>query len=259
MNNHAADNGLMYNNLPQNLVPSPKQAPLLTAMNGDNMSLFPQMFASETTRYPTSAQYPAYRANATSSPASTVNVTSPSMGLYASQPGLDANQNIVNGGLTHMNNLNMLNNQVSSSMPTNGLFTTSTALNDQDLLNHVTPKNMYQNSSQTSANTLSLTQSTVYSNIGNSYPLLRPSSSLMNSPLGLHDVGGVKLTSGNGVTYTDLTNSTNINGYAYSPKDDHGDLKVPDVMNQIDDLNHARIKLENEAARSSSPKVWRPY
>ena len=163
------------------------------------------------------------------------------------------------------NNMNMMNNQVTSSMvnSTNGLFTTTTALNE-DILSHVTsttPKGMYQNSSQTSANTLPLSQSTVYSNIGNTYPMLRPASSLMNSPLGgLHDVG--KLPSANGVIYTDLTNSTtNINGYAYSPKDDaHGDLsKVSDVMNQIDDLNHARIKLETDAVRSTSPKVWRPY
>jgi hypothetical protein len=265
MNNHVTDNSLMYNNLPQNLIPSPKQTSLLSAMNGDSMSpLFPQMFSSET-RYPSTSQYP-YRANATSSPVTTANVTSPSLGLFSSNTGLDANQNVVNGGLTHMsNNMNMLNNQVTSSMvnSTNGLFTTTTALNDQDLLNHVTystPKGMYQN--QTSGNALSLTQSTVYSNIGNTYPLLRPGSSLMNSPLGLHDVGSVKLPSGNGVTYTDLTNSTtNINGYAYSPKDDgHNDLsKVSDVMNQIDDLNHARIKLESEAVRSTSPKVWRPY
>ena len=163
------------------------------------------------------------------------------------------------------NNMNMMNNQVTSSMvnSTNGLFTTTTALNE-DILNHVTsttPKGMYQNSSQTSANTLPLSQSTVYSNIGNAYPMLRPtSSSLMNSPLGgLHDIGKLP---GNGVIYTDLTNSTtNINGYAYSPKDDaHGELsKVSDVMNHIDDLNHARIKLESEAVRSTSPKVWRPY
>ena len=267
MNNHVTDNNLMYNNLSQNLIPSPKQTPLLSAMNGDNMSpLFPQMFSSET-RYPSSSQYP-YRANATSSPASTANVTSPSLGLFSANSGLDANQNVVNGGLTHMtNNMNMMNNQVTSSMvnSTNGLFTTTTALSDQDLLNHVTsttPKGMYQNSSQTSANALSLSHSTVYSNIGSTYPLLRPASSLMNSPLGLNDVGNVKLQSGNGVTYTDLTNSTtNINGYAYSPKDDHSDLsKVSDVMNQIDDLSHARIKLETEAAvRSTSPKVWRPY
>ena len=266
MNNHVADNSLMYNNLPQNLIPSPKQTPLLSAMNGDNMSpLFPQMFSSET-RYPSSSQYP-YRVNPSSSPVSTANVTSPSLGLFSTNTGLDVNQNVVNGGLTHMaNNMNMLNNQVTSSMVTNGLYTTATtALNDHDLLNHVTsttPKGMYQNPSQTSANALSLTQSTVYSNIGNTYPLLRPASSLMNSPLGLHDVGSMKLPSGNGVTYTDLTNSTtNINGYAYSPKDDaHSDLsKVSDVMNQIDDLNHARIKLETEAVRSTSPKVWRPY
>lgn len=266
MNNHVTDNSLMYNNLPQNLIPSPKQTPLLSAMNGDNMSpLFPQMFSSET-RYPSSSQYP-YRANATSSPANTVNVTSPSLGLFSTNNGLDANQNVVNGGLTHMtNNMNMMNSQVTSSIvnSTNGLFTTTTALNDQDLLNHVTsttPKGMYQNSSQTSANALSLSHSTVYSNIGSTYPLLRPASSLMNSPLGLNDVGSVKLQSGNGITYTDLTNSTtNINGYAYSPKDDHSDLsKVSDVMNQIDDLNHARIKLETEAVRSTSPKVWRPY
>ena len=255
----------MYNNLPQNLIPSTKQAPLISAMNGDNMSpLFPPMFSSET-RYPSSSQYP-YRANATSSPASTANVTSPSLGLFSTNTGLDANQNVVNGGLTHMtNNINMMNNQVTSSMvnSTNGLFTTTTALNE-DILSHVTsttPKGMYQNSSQTSANTLPLSQSTVYSNIGNTYPMLRPASSLMNSPLGgLHDVG--KLPSANGVIYTDLTNSTtNINGYAYSPKDDaHGDLsKVSDVMNQIDDLNHARIKLETDAVRSTSPKVWRPY
>lgn len=274
MNNHhnVPDNNLVYNNLPQNLIPSPKQTPLLSAMNGDNMSpLFPQMFSSDT-RYTTSgtAQY-SYRVNATSSPASTANVTSPSLGLFSSggNAGLDANQNVVNGGgLTHMTNtMNMLNNQVTSSMvnSTNGLYTTTTALSDQDLLNHVTsssPKGMY--SSQTSANTLPLTQSTVYSNIGNTYPLLRPASSLMNPALGLHDVGSVKLHSGNAVTYTDLTNSTtNINGYAYSPKDDptgHGDIsKVSDVMNQIDDLSHARIKLETEAVRSSSPKVWRPY
>ena len=264
MNNHVSDNGLMYNNLPQNLLPSPKQTPLLSAMNGDNMSpLFQPMFGSET-RYPSSSQYP-YRVNATSSPVSTANVTSPSLGLFSSNAGLDANQNVVNGGLTHMSsNMNMLNNQVTSSLvnSTNGLFTTTSALNDQDILNHVpssTHKGMYQNSPQTSANGLSLTQSTVYSNIGNTYPLLRPASSLMNSPLGLHDVGNVKIP--NGVTYTDLTNSTNINGYAYSPKDDgHSDLsKVSDVMNQIDDLNHARIKLETDAVRSTSPKVWRPY
>lgn len=267
MNNphNVPDNGLVYNNIPQNLIPSPKQTPLLSAINGDNMSLFPQVFGSET-RY-ASSQYP-YRANATSSPSSTANVTSPSLGLFSSNAGLDANQNIVNGGLTHMSNsMNMLNNQVTSSMvnSTNGLFTTTTALSDHDLLNHVTstsPKGMYQHSSQTSGNALSPTQSTVYSNIGNTYPLLRPTSGLMNPALGLHDVGGVKLPSG-GVTYTDLTNSTNINGYAYSPKSDptaHTDLsKVSDVMNQIDDLSHARIKLESEAARSTSPKVWRPY
>ena len=267
MNGHhnVPDNSLVYNNLPQNLIPSPKQTPLISAMNGDNMSpLFPQMFTSDT-RYPSSSQYP-YRANATSSPASTANVTSPSLGLFSSNTGLDANQNVVNGGLTHMtNNLNMLNNQVTSSMVNNGLFTPTTSLGDQDLLNHVTSttsKGMYQNQSQTSGNAMPLTQSTVYTNIGNTYPLLRPGSSLMNPTLGLHDVSGVKLPQTNGVTYTDLTNSTtNINGYAYSPKDDtHGDLgKVSDVMNHIDDLSHARIKLEADAVRSNSPKVWRPY
>ena len=232
------------------------------------------MFADS--RFGNSTQY-TYRANATSSPASTVNVTSPSvnsLGLY-SNAGLDSNQNIVNGALTHLgNNVNMLGNQVTSSMVTaNGPFITTSALGEHDIMNHVpstTPKGMYQqHSSQTSANEIpgSLTQSTAYSNIGNTYPLLRPSPSLLNPNLGLHDVGSVnlKLPPVTAVTYTDLSNST-TNGYGFSSKNNpsaHSDLsKVANVMNHIDDLNHARIKLENEAvcnAGNTSPKVWRPY
>ena len=280
MNNHASvnDNTLplsSYNPLPPNILSSPKQQNPLLPINGDNMApLFPQMFSDS--RFGNSTQY-TYRANATSSPASTVNVTSPSvnsLGLY-SNAGLDSNQNIVNGALTHLgNNVNMLGNQVTSSMVTaNGPFIATSALGEHDIMNHVpstTPKGMYQqHSSQTSANEIpgSLTQSTAYSNIGNTYPLLRPSPSLLNPNLGLHDVGSVnlKLPPVTAVTYTDLSNST-TNGYGFSSKNNpsaHSDLsKVANVMNHIDDLNHARIKLENEAvcnAGNTSPKVWRPY
>lgn len=281
MNNHpgVTDNTLplsTYNSLPQNILSSPKQQSQLMPINGDNMApMFPQMFSDS--RFGNATQY-TYRSNVTSSPTSTVNVTSPSinsLGLYSST-ALDSNQNIVNGGLTHLgNNVNMLNNQVTSSMvnSTNGQFITTSALNDQDLLNHVTsttPKGMYHHASQTSANDISgsLTQSTAYSNIGNTYPLLRPPPSILNPGLSLPDVGGpanLKIPSDTAATYTDLTNST-TNGYGFSSKTDpsgHSDLsKVTNVMNQIDDLSHARIKLESEAVRSTgntSPKVWRPY
>lgn len=278
MNNHGnvADNSLplpSYNNIPQNLLSSPKQQNTLLPINSDNLApMFPQMFTDS--RFGNSTQY-TYRANPTSSPANKVNVTSQavnSLGLYSSG-GLDANQNIVNGGLTHLNNnVNMLNNQVTSSMvnSTNGPFITTNALSDHDLMNHVTsttPKDMYQHPSQTSANEITLTQTTVYSNIGNTYPMLSPPPTLMNPGLGIHDVGqgSLKIPSGTAVTYTDLTNST-TNGYGFSSKNDpsgHNDLnKVSNVMNQIDDLSHARIKLESEAVRSTgnaSPKVWRPY
>lgn len=284
MNNHAniPDNTSplsTYNTLPQNILSSPKQQNPLLPMNGDNMApMFPQMFTDS--RFGNSTQY-TYRANATSSPASTVNVTSPSVnslgGLYSNGAGLDSNQNIVNGTLTHLgNNVNMLNNQVTSSMvnSTNGPFVTTNALSDHDLMNHVTaatPKGMYQHSSQTSANEISgsLIQSpAAYSNMGNSYPLLRPPPTLLNPSIGLHDVGpgNLKIPLGTAVTYTDLSNSTTTNGYGFSSKNDptsHNDLnKVTNVMNHIDDLNHGRIKLESEAVRntrSTSPKVWRPY
>ena len=277
MNSHPVDNlALPSYSIPQNLLPSQKQQnPLMSlgaAINGDSMApMFPQMFTDS--RF--SNQYP-YRVNPSSSPASTVNAPSPpvnSLGIYSNSAGLDTNQNIVNGGLTHLgNNVNMLNNQVTSSMvnSTNGPYITTTALNDPDIINHVTstsPKAMYHNISQTTANDLPGSQSTAYSNIGNTYSLLRPSPGLLNPGLGLHDVGAgnVKMHTGSPATYTDLTNSTS-NGYAFSSKGDptaHNDLsKVTNVMNQIDDLSHARIKLESEAVcttGNTSPKVWRPY
>ncbi|XP_046848355.1 runt-related transcription factor 1-like isoform X1 [Xenia sp. Carnegie-2017] len=259
MNNYPAD----VCSMSQNLITSPKQNPLLPAMNGDAMSsLFPQMFPTDP-RYSSTTQF-SYRPSATPSSVTSANVPSPSIGLFPGNPtALDANQNVVNGGgLTHITNtMNIINNQVTSSMvnSTNGLFTTTSSLNDHDLLNHVTsttPKGLYQASAQTSANALPMTQSPVYSNIGNSYAMMRPTS------IGLHDVANVKFQSGNGVSFADLSNSSlNINGYSYSPKNDtHSEMgKVSDVMNQIDDLSHVRIKLENETVRSVSPKVWRPY
>lgn len=259
MNNYPAD----VCSMSQNLITSPKQNPLLPAMNGDAMSsLFPQMFPTDP-RYSSTTQF-SYRPSATPSSVTSANVPSPSIGLFPGNPtALDANQNVVNGGgLTHITNtMNIINNQVTSSMvnSTNGLFTTTSSLNDHDLLNHVTsttPKGLYQASAQTSANALPMTQSPIYSNIGNSYAMMRPTS------IGLHDVANVKFQSGNGVSFADLSNSSmNINGYSYSPKNDtHSEMgKVSDVMNQIDDLSHVRIKLENETVRSVSPKVWRPY